>query len=394
MDVRLLKSYLSKLQEIISYGDAREESYYPALELLLKEFSDANEISNIHTTTLPKKTEAGNPDFRVWDGKQHIVGYIEAKDPSVDLDRVLGTDQLKRYLDTFPNLILTNFLEFRLFRNGEMIDKCNISYSIPQKISNDLINEKEPEIIRTLNKFLSFSKPKVNSDLELALELAKRTRFLRDEVIAEELKEEKGEKGSILGFYGAFKHHLIGELTKEEFADLYSQTITYGLFIARTTEEKDFNRKLAYDRIPKTLGLLKDIFYFISYGQMPTQMEWIVDDISDVLTSTDIATVFAHTRDNLTFDFAQDYDFSKSKDLIFHFYETFLAEYDPETRRHTGSYYTPIQVVAGPARTSSKRVRRVGSRSASLHARLTARPNRPARREPKTRPSPARLRDR
>ena len=347
MDVRLLKSYLSKLQEIISYGDAREESYYPAIELVLKEYSDANEITNIHITTLPKKTEAGNPDFRVWDGKQHIVGYIEAKDPSVDLDRVLGTDQLKRYLDTFPNLILTNFLEFRLFRNGEMIDKCNISYSIPQKLNNAIINEKEPEIVRILEKFLSFSMPKLNSDRELAIELAKKTRFLRDEVIAEELKEEKGEKGSILGFYGAFKHHLIGELTKEEFADLYSQTITYGLFIARTTEEKDFNRKLAYDRIPKTLGLLKDIFYFISYGQMPTQMEWIVDDISDVLTSTDIATVFAQTRDNLTFNFAQqDYDFSKSKDLIFHFYETFLAEYDPETRKHTGSYYTPIQVVA------------------------------------------------
>lgn len=341
--MEILKPYLQRLCEMESHGDAREESYYSAVEELLDEYAKLTDKKDVQVTTLPKKTEAGNPDFRIWDGKQHIVGYIEAKAPSIDLDSIQKSEQIKRYLDTFPNLLLTNFLEFRLFRDGELIDKCNISYSIPQKVGNAIINEKEPEIVRILEKFFSFSLPKVYTSKSLAIELAKRTRFLRDEIIAEELKEEKGDKGDILGFYNAFKKHLIGELTKEEFADLYSQTITYGLFVARTIDEGDFNRKLAYDRIPTTLGLLKDIFKFISLGNLPVQMEWIIDDISDVLTFTDVKSIFSQSMHLGVIE--PDYDFRESKDQIFHFYETFLAEYDPETRRHTGSYYTPEPVV-------------------------------------------------
>ena len=100
-------------------GDAREESYYGAFEGLLKEWATSSGKKNIHITTLPKQTEAGNPDFRVWDGKQHIVGYIEAKAPiTEDLRAIEDSEQLRRYRNTFPNLILTNFFEFRLYRNG------------------------------------------------------------------------------------------------------------------------------------------------------------------------------------------------------------------------------------------------------------------------------------
>ncbi len=100
----MLKEYLKKIADTSNRGDAREESYYTVLESFLAEYSGSTGKKGIHITTLPKKTEAGNPDFRVWDGKQHITGYIEAKDPSVEnLDKIEGTDQLKRYLHTFPN---------------------------------------------------------------------------------------------------------------------------------------------------------------------------------------------------------------------------------------------------------------------------------------------------
>ena len=117
----MLKSYLKQIADTSNRGDAREESFYPVLSDLFKAYAEATDKKNIQITTLPKKTEAGNPDFRVWDGNQHIVGYIEAKAPTVDyLDQTETTDQLKRYLHTFPNLILTNFFEFRLYRNGEL----------------------------------------------------------------------------------------------------------------------------------------------------------------------------------------------------------------------------------------------------------------------------------
>jgi hypothetical protein len=123
----MLKPYLKKIHEIANRGDAREESYYSTLEALLDRFLESTGKKDVRITPIPKKTDAGNPDFRLWDGKQHITGYIEAKAPTIeDLDRIESSEQLKRYRNTFPNLILTNFLEFRLYRDGTLIDKALI----------------------------------------------------------------------------------------------------------------------------------------------------------------------------------------------------------------------------------------------------------------------------
>jgi len=339
----MLKAYLKKIYEIANRGDAREESYYSTLEKLLNEYTESIGKRNIHITTLPKKTEAGNPDFRIWDGKQHIIGYIEAKAPSVEnLDSVEDSEQLKRYRHTFPNLLLTNFFEFRLFRNGSLTDKVLIGRPfIVHKLKTIPPVEKESDFLNLLDKFFSFSFPEVRDAKTLATELAKRTRFLRDEIIAEELKEEdkKSKKGFILGFYEAFKKYLISGLSQEGFADLYSQTITYGLFAARTRSVHSFNRKLAYDNIPPTIGILRDVFKFISLGELPSPMEWIIDDISEVLAVTDVNNILH-----------QYFHEGKGKDPIIHFYETFLAEYDPGTREKRGVYYTPEPVVSYIAR--------------------------------------------
>jgi hypothetical protein len=149
--------------------------------------------------------------------------------------------------------------------------------------------ENETNFLKLFEKFFSFSLPKVYDAKTLAIELAKRTRFLRDEVVIQELKEEESlGKGFISGFYEAFRQYLIRGLSRDEFADLYSQTITYGLFAARTRSENGFNRKLAYDNIPRTIGILRDVFRFISLEDLPQQMEWIIDDISEVLAVTDV----------------------------------------------------------------------------------------------------------
>lgn len=334
----MLKSYLKRIYEVAKRGDAREESYYSSVEELFSNYAASINKKKTHVTTIPKKTEAGNPDFRIWDGKQHIVGYIEAKAPTFEyLDQIETTDQLKRYLHTFPNLILTNFFEFRLYRNGTLVDKVLIArpYHI-HKLKSVPAVEKEEEFLNLLNKFFSFSLPKTYSAKSLAIELAKRTRFLKDQVVAEELKEESENGGGyILGFYKAFQTHLIGTLTHEDFADLYSQTITYGLFAARTRSENGFNRKLAFDNIPRTIGILREVFQFISLGDLPKQMEWIVDDIAEVLAVTNV--------NNILHKYFHE---GKGKDPIIHFYETFLAEYDPKERGRRGVYYTPEPVVS------------------------------------------------
>jgi len=336
--VNVLQSYMLSLFEAGKAGDATEQSYYASLSALIESLAVLKKRKHIKVTTLPKRTEAGNPDFRVWCGGQNIVGYIEAKAPDIEnLEQIETTDQLKRYLHTFPNLILTNFYEFRLYRNGQLVDNVRVGRPfIAQKLKTVPPLENQDKLLELIERFLNFTLPRTYTAKALAMELAKRTRFLKDQVIKNELNEEK-EKGSgfILGFYEAFRKYLIAGLSEDDFADLYSQTITYGLFAARTRSDDGFNRKLAYDYIPRTIGILRDIFKYISLGELPQQMEWIVDDISNVLAAADVNKILR-----------QFYRDGKGSDPIVHFYETFLAEYNPKERERRGVYYTPESVVS------------------------------------------------
>jgi len=337
-DKAILRSYLKNLHKIIAQGDAREESFYSALEDLITAYARDTAKKQVHVTTLPKKTEAGNPDFRIWDGQQHIVGYIEAKAPSEgNLQVVSGSEQLKRYRHTFPNLILTNFFEFRLYRDGELVDSVQIARPlISTKLGKVPPLEKADEFVDLLEKFFAFCLPKSYSAEVLATELAKRTRFLRDEVVRHQLAEEKERStGALLGFYEAFQTYLIGGLTEDDFADLYSQTITYGLFAARVRAGDGFSRRTAFDAIPHTIGILRDLFRFISLGDLPQALEWIVDDIAEVLAVADVHGILHRY-----------FHEGKGADPIVHFYETFLKFYDPKERERRGVYYTPEPVVS------------------------------------------------
>jgi predicted helicase len=293
--------------------------------------------SRVDVTILPKKTEGGNPDFRVWDGKSKIIGYIESKNPETDLDDVENSEQLKRYRDTFPNLILTNFMEFRLYRDGQLMDLVSIGRRHTLlKIGAKPVVENAEKFQEIFDSYFSFTFPDNLNARRLAKELAKRTRFLKEQIIIEELKGQPDEGHNyILGFFEAFKKYLIYGLTEKDFADLYSQTITYGLFAARTRCEGEFHRKNAVDYIPQTIGILHDVFEFVSIGHPPKGLECIIDDITEVLASVNVSKILN--------EFYLD---GKGEDPIIHFYETFLSEYDPLIREKRGVYYTPEPVVS------------------------------------------------
>lgn len=285
------RGYLAALTKIIQQGDAREESHYGAFSDLLAAWASASHIDNVHITTLPKATEAGNPDFRVWDGRQHIIGYIEAKAPTVeDLEPVAEREQLKRYRATFPNLILTNFFEFRLYRHGALVATARLARPfVATELGARPPIEEADKLQSLFEQFFAFSLPRAYSAEELAVALAVRTRFLRDEVVARELAEEqRTERGHLLGFYEAFRKHLIAGLTLDGFADLYAQTLTYGLFAARVRAGAEFNRQTAFASIPHTIGILRDLFQFVSLGDLPPQLEWVIDDLAEVLAVADV----------------------------------------------------------------------------------------------------------
>ena len=329
----MLKNYIEELFKVAHTGDAREESYYKALASLMENFAQSIKKPKTQVTILPKKTEAGNPDFRIWDGRQHIAGYIEAKTPTEEnLEKVEESEQLKRYRGAFANVVLTNFFEFRLYRNGNLIDKVQIGWPfIATQLKVVPPVENEDKFLELLNKFFAFSLPRKYTPKTLAEALAGRTHYLQEQV----LLELSRSNGKLSGFFEAFQRHLIAGLSKEEFADIYAQTITYGLFAASTRCKEGFNRRAAFDNIPKTIGILRDVFRFVSLEDTGPELDWIIDDIVDILG-------IANVRGVLHKYFIE----GKGQDPIMHFYETFLAKYDPKEREQRGVYYTPQEVVS------------------------------------------------
>ncbi len=332
-----VQRYLDALQDTASMGDTREESYYGDLSDLLEAHADENDRDDVQVTTLPSPTEGGNPDFRVWNGTNEVTGYIEAKLPSGrSLDAIEETEQLTRYRGTFENVILTNFVEFRLYRNGEQVAEAEVADppEIPEfGDAPDAVNTDDLDDL--LEKFFSHTHTEIESAQELAKELAKRTSFMRGVVLQELEHQQVDQDGQVLGFYEAFQEYLMPDLSEEEFADIYSQTITYGLLAARTRVSGEFSRTEAADAIPSTIGILKDIFDFISTSDLPDEIEWVVDDVSHILSGTDVADILGEFYE----------DRAESNPLV-HFYETFLEEYDPTTRQQKGVYYTPEPVVS------------------------------------------------
>jgi len=325
-------TYFKEIHKIYTGGNFREESFYPALKELIEDCSKLFQMqTGANVLVLPKKTEAGIPDFRI--GKNgEIVGYIEAKSPDADLRDVEDSEQLKRYRDSLPNLILTNFLEFRLFRYGNPIDRVEVGRQFTlQSLGFPPVPEKLDLFYELLEKLFSFSTPKIRKSSDLSVELAKRTRFL-EHILQEELAKENEE---VTRLFKAFREELIESLTEERFADLYAQTITYGLFAARMKVLNGFKRETAWQFIPESLPLLKEIFYSMLGPHFPESLSWIVDDISQVLEKADISSILKEFKTTRW-----------DEDPVIHFYETFLATYNPAERQRMGVYYTPLPVVS------------------------------------------------
>ncbi len=322
----MLKKYLMRIEEIESRDDTREDSYYSTLETLLNECLAFSGKNNIKIIVQPSKSKGGYPDFKVSNKNISTIGCIEAKIPGTDLNKIAKTEQLERYFNAFHNVILTNFYEFRLYRDRTLIEKIDLIKRNLRKIQNNFI--------KLLGNFCSYLLPKVTDAESLAIELANKTKILNDYV----RKTLNGNSENTSQFYRAyevFKRSLLKNISREQFADLYSETITYGLLISRLrTDINNFNSRNAFFDIPKNTGILKDIFRFIFLEDSPEIVQVITEDIVEVLAATDLNKILN-----------QYYSEGMGSDPVIHFYETFLSAYNPELKRMRGVYYTPKPIV-------------------------------------------------
>ncbi len=328
----LIKRYLSEVVEQFNSGQAKEHAYRPALQRLMSSFEDIIVVND------PKRSEHGAPDFVFLKKSNHkiIKGYAEAKDIASDLDKIEKTDQMKRY-HAYASLFLTDYLEFRFFRNGEKYKTIRIGEVKNGKLHK--MPENAESLIGELEAFLSQAPEQITSGLRLAQIMGGRARRIRDNVI-EFLDHEDLKSKELLRIYGMMKELLVHDLEPAKFADMYAQTLVYGLFVARYSDPtpESFTRGEARDLVPKSNPFLLQFFDHIVGPNFDVRLAYIVDELCEIFSVSNVQEiVHKHLR-------VQD-ETVDDRDPIIHFYEDFLQEYDPNERKKMGAYYTPVPVV-------------------------------------------------
>lgn len=346
-----VEQYLSQLEAALAAGSATEHTHRPALKALIESCAPP-----LTATNEPKRIACGAPDFCVTQ-RGATLGYIEAKDVGRALDEAERSPQLTRYRRALDSLILTDYLEFRWYVAGAPRQQARLARV---QSGGRLKPEKDgaAETADLLHNFLAHRPRGVSSPKELAERLARLTHVIRDIIVA--AFETRQASRLLQGWRQAFARVLLAELNEPErtpeFADMFAQTLAYGLFTARVmdaaaapspNERGDsllsgegrggvFSRHTAQYLIPKSNPFLRDFFTQITGPQLDDEpFASFVDDLVHLLAHTDMAAVLA--------DFGRR---TRQEDPVVHFYETFLAAYDPKLREARGVYYTPEPVVS------------------------------------------------
>jgi hypothetical protein len=221
-----VQTYLREIEQIHARGNATEHSYRGALQTLIDALNP-----KVRAVNEPKRIKVGAPDYIITPAGQSEtpLGYIEAKDIGVDLDGKDTQKQLARYVDGLGNVILTDYLEFRWYAG----DAKNYRYSVTLAKVNGkklIAEDNDEKFVDLLGQFLASTVSTVKSAKELAKRMANLAKIIRV-IILNAVNE--GESAQLIETRNSFREVLLHDMTDEQFADMYAQTISYGMFAAR-----------------------------------------------------------------------------------------------------------------------------------------------------------------
>ena len=323
-----IKAYIKSIDKRYQTGETTEHSFRGDLQQLLEDTTDYLVINE------QKRINCGAPDLALY--KKNVpYAYVEAKDLEVgDLDgRKKNKEQFDRYKASLNTIIFTDYLDFHLYEDGSLISKVELAYIDKGHI---VLNEEAvPRFISIIEHLKMLRPQEISSSSKLSKIMASKSRMLAD-VIETILANDEFQTGSFWSKLRAFKEVLNNDLDEKRFADLYAQTIAYGLFAARLHDKtpNDFTRQEAAELIPKTNPFLRQIFQQLAGFDVNDSIAWIVDDLVNVFASVNV--------EKLRKNFSKE---QQRRDPMIHFYEEFLSEYDPESKKKFGVYYTPQSVV-------------------------------------------------
>ncbi|MEY3249592.1 MAG: hypothetical protein RL742_1635, partial [Bacteroidota bacterium] len=335
-----IPAYLDTLNRRFQSGIAKEHAYRTDFEQLLRALAPGMEVTNEPSNV----TDCGNPDFVITKGKIPL-GYIEAKDIGKDLNGKNYQEQFGRYRKALDNLIITDYLWFQFYQNGALTHEIRIGEIANGKIK--ALPERFDHFANLITDFCSFTGQTIKSPQKLAALMAAKARLLQNILEKAAAEDETSQANTELkAQLNAFKQVLIHDISPRAFADLYAQTMAYGMFAARLHDRTldTFTRQEAAELIPKTNPFLRKLFGHIAGPDIDDRIRPVVDNLADVFRATDVAALLAD------FGYASGRSSPEGGgregvDPIIHFYETFLAEYDPALRKSRGVWYTPEPVV-------------------------------------------------
>ena len=335
----MLHTYIKNLNTQYTSGKATEHSYRPLLKNLLESL-----LPKLNIINEPKRQACGAPDY-ILTHTDLPIGFIETKDIN---DKDLkgekskngNKEQFDRYKKSLTNLIFTDYLTFHFYRNEELLHSVTIAKVTDKGITP--LPENFDTFLTYIQNFGSFEPSGIAKAEDLVTLMAAKAQLL-SKIIEKALNEDhtKGIQTDLTDQLTAFSNVLIHDISAKDFADMYAQTITYGLFTARYHDPTlpTFSRQEAYQLLPASNPFLKKLFGYIAGMEVDTRISWVIDDLVQMYLACDVAQMLA------------SYGKDASKDPIVHFYEDFLEAFDPQVRKDLGVWYTPLPVVNFMVRT-------------------------------------------
>ncbi len=361
-----LKEYLAALDAQYRTGAATEHSYRPVLQAYLQEL-----LPGYLVTNEPARIACGAPDYVITTrANGHPVAYVEAKD--IDDPDLKGLKahraQFDRYKGALERVVFTDYLVFHFYIHGELAMSARVGEADGRRI-RPVGMRAEGDLEELVRQLVSAPPRPIASPDLLAGLMAGKARLLREVM----LRALEAPDGMLRGKYEELREKLIKDLKLADFADIYAQTIVYGLFAARLhcPAGREFTREHLAGLIPATNPLLRSIFLDLIVVNPEPQIGWLVVDLAEAFAQTDTARVMGGGgMGNPELDSGKARQEENAKhpedgvsglgknatprgaaplgtrvDPLIHFYEDFLRAYDPAKRKEKGVWYTPQPIV-------------------------------------------------
>ena len=334
----MIKNYLKEIEKLKS-PISNEHTYRTPLENLLKSFAvKLYPNSNISIQQEVSAEKKIFPDFTAMDEDKGIIGFIECKDIGFDLHKAIEgngnfkiyKEQLLKYLNKHNNLIYTDYINFIYLT----LDKNQIKIKNEISLYSKDLDNNIKILENMLEDFFVYKIKEIDKKDYFLSTLARKTNILKIYIELELENKESYLKNHIKGL---FEDTIFNDLSDKDFADAFSQIISFSLLFYRLNERKNVDLN-SFRNMPEYIPIFREFLSTINFDNLDENIRYVINLIIKSINSYDEKIFY----DKLSYKERHDTD---KEDPFIYAYEYFLKEFDSKTRNARGVFYTPIEAV-------------------------------------------------